>query len=132
MFFFRQYQFASGYAFRARDLDEDEQKQELVNAQVRHWFAALPDKYDQIANEPDFAFAFCYVFANHLLGFIEQGAAWRVLAYLTRHWDEADALVEVPEELERQMRADWVRERHTLNPPSPGRAGTGRQPGCSK
>jgi hypothetical protein len=64
MFFFRQYEFASDYAFRSRGQEAEEDAAVRVNVQVRHWFATMPDTYDEIANEPGFAFAFCYSFSD--------------------------------------------------------------------
>ena len=99
MFFFRQYWFAFEYALRSRDQEVDEKTAKQINAQVRHWFAILPEKYDEIANDSTFAFAFCYLFTNQLLGFIDQQTAWQVLGYLSKHWNKVDELVEIPEEI---------------------------------
>lgn len=98
-FFYRQYRFAYKYALRSREEEVDDTRAEQIDVQVRHWFAILPEKYDEIANDSEFAFTFCYLFANHLLGFIDPSTVWQVLGYLSVHWDEVDELVELPEGL---------------------------------
>jgi hypothetical protein len=70
-----------------------------MKAQVFHWFATLPEKHDDLANEKDFAFTFCYLFTNQQLGFISSEEAWNVLAYLTRHWSEVEKMIEIPDEI---------------------------------
>jgi len=99
LFFYRQHKFAPDYAIFARTASIEVQEIESIKAQVFHWFASLPDKYDDAANEKDFAFAFCYLFTNHLLQTINKEMAWKVLSYITHHWDEGDALIEIPEEV---------------------------------
>lgn len=98
-FFYRQYKFAPDYAIHARHLSLETEKIEPIKAQVFHWFVTLPEKYDSTANENDFAFGFCYLFTNHLLGFIDKNMVWKVLSYMTKHWDEGEALIEIPEEI---------------------------------
>jgi len=99
MFFWRQHKFAPRYAIEARPEDPSPEERQRIKAQVLYWFAKLPEKYDDLANENDFAFVFCYLFATHLLGHIEAVTVWRALAYMTRHWDDFDEMVEVPRQI---------------------------------
>jgi len=97
MFLFRQYKFAPDYAIHARKVSIEKEETESIKTQVFHWFAMLPEEYDSTANEKDFAFSFCYLFTNHLLGFVDEKMVWKVLSYITHHWDEGAALIKVPE-----------------------------------
>jgi hypothetical protein len=99
MFLYKQYPFAADYACIARGENVELARREQINNQVLAWFGSLPDRFDQVANESDFAFSFCYLFANHLLGYITVKKVWKVLGYLTTHWEEAAGWVELPEGL---------------------------------
>ncbi|MDA3799900.1 MAG: hypothetical protein PF692_12560 [Kiritimatiellae bacterium] len=96
-FFYRQYRFASEYSIEAREAIIDKQKIEDLRTLVLHYFAVLPEEYDSQAAETDFAFAFCYLYANCYLKFIDIKMVWEILAYITHHWDECDALIEIPD-----------------------------------
>ncbi len=99
-FFYRQYKFAASYACQIKKPTIEDETQKAIEKQVLHLFASLPEKYDDLANEKEFAFTFCYLFANHLLGIIEQNMIWDVLNFITHNWDEIDSLIIVPDEIE--------------------------------
>ena len=96
-FFWIQYKFAASYACQIKNPNIEYEKQNAIEKQVLHLFASLPDKYDDVANEKEFAFTFCYLFANHLLGVIEKQMIWDVLKYITHNWDEVDSLIIIPD-----------------------------------
>jgi len=99
-FFYRQYRFAASYACQIKKTNIEDGKKKAIEDQVLLLFTSLPEKYDDLANEKEFAFAYCYLFANHLLGIIEQKMVWDVLIYITHHYDEVDSLIIVPDEIE--------------------------------
>lgn len=99
-FFWIQYQNAPNYALQIRGQNVEPEKRKSIEHQVLHWFASLPDKYDEVANENEFAFAFCYLFTNYLLGIIETQMVWEVLSYITKHWDEVESMVVFPKDIE--------------------------------
>lgn len=99
MYFYRQYKFAPDYAIHARKASIEEEKVESIKSTVIYWFVTLPDEYDSVANENDFAFAFCYLYTNYLLEAIDKAMVWEVLIYITHHWEELEWLIKVPEEI---------------------------------